>query len=124
MDFDSSNNEEDFDPKIYIRKTTLLPATLMQIKCAIDKFEKEYQCVFNWSWKRLNQPNLSKEEVALLQKVKTDRDFIIVGTDKNLGPSIIVRDTYMRSLKDHLDYNSIYLELNYGEARLFNNHNF
>jgi len=94
---DFSNNNDTFNPKLYVRKksNSLAPA-LLQIEWTIDKFEKDCNTAFRKSHKRAFKANLAREDIAMLKQVRRDRKFIIVNTDKNLGPSIMEIDLYIR----------------------------
>ena len=69
--------------------------------------------------------NLEKHKVDLLRLNKKERKFIVIATDKNLGPAIWEIEYYIhRCLTDHLDDTDTYEVLSDTEARQNNLDNF
>ena len=63
-------------------------------------------------------PNLSRTHRSSLDYLRSQKDFLVVNCDKNLGPAIIERDRYIRlAFRDHLLDSSTYLRLTPFEAR-------
>ena len=61
--------------------------------------------------------NLSKQQRHTLQRIQQDLRFIVVATDKNLGPAILERDNYIeRVYTDHLDCRVTYLKVQHHDA--------
>jgi hypothetical protein len=61
--------------------------------------------------------NLLPFQRAILSEFRDDRRHLIIQADKNLGPCILERDTYIRrSLTDHLLDDTTYRQLNKREA--------
>ncbi|MGL5935090.1 MAG: hypothetical protein ACRCZI_05660, partial [Cetobacterium sp.] len=61
--------------------------------------------------------NLSTRSRKLLQMMEHNEDFIILPSDKNLGPAIMERKTYKRRcIKDHLSDEGTYRRLSQNEA--------
>jgi hypothetical protein len=63
--------------------------------------------------------NLLPGQEILLRNLKHNADFIICKSDKNMGPVILERDTYIaRALADHLHHTECYLRLSDEEASM------
>ena len=61
----------------------------------------------------------------MLSRIKKERKFIVIATNKNLGPAIMKIDYYIqRCLTDHLDQTHTYKELSEMDARILNEENF
>lgn len=115
----------DFDPKLYIRRNTELPWAPDAIENAVDEFAKGCRKAFDISWKRPMVRNVDDKQIELLKTIKAKRRFIIIGTDKNLGPVVIETKRYIaRALQDHLNDKETYLEVTVDDARMMNEHNF
>jgi len=68
--------------------------------------------------KQRRQYNLRPQQRHLLQELRASPTFIIIATDKNLGPAIMNRDTYKsRALQDHLLDQTSYRRLTPAEAQ-------
>ena len=69
--------------------------------------------------------NLEERKIALLKRIKEERKYIIISTDKNLGPAIMEIDySIQRYLADHLDDTNTYKETTKMDARILNEENF
>ena len=77
---------------------------------------------------RLNQlfrsrpgiPNLSRTHRFSLDYLRSQREFLVVNCDKNLGPAIIERDRYIRlAFRDHLSDSSTYERLSSDDATVY-----
>ena len=115
-------NNDDFDPKLYVRKTSSkLAKAPSAIEATIDTFEQSCKNAFENSWKKPHFPNLKKSDLQILKTLRKERKFITLGTDKNLGPAIIELDHYIaRCLTDHLNNE----EVSESEARVIDKMNF
>ena len=82
----------DWHPKYYD-----LPAP---IRVRLSQFEKKLQPLF----KRRTAPrNLTPPQLRILHSLTNNKDVVVVPSDKNLGPVILDRDTYVRKcLQNHL----------------------
>ena len=77
------------------------------------------------TWSKPHVMNLEKCKIDLLQEIKKNRKYIIIATDKNLGPAIMEIDYYIhRCLANYLDDKNTYKELSEMEAQLINHENF
>jgi hypothetical protein len=82
----------------------LPPNAPSKVEKAIDRFETTTTKAFEKSWKRAHIENLSQTKIDLLKKITTERKYIVVASDKNLGPCIIEIKQYInRCLTDHLN---------------------
>jgi hypothetical protein len=64
-----------------------------------------------------NRFNLNPQQYWVLRTLKSDHHFIVVLTDKNLGPAIMERDKYIkRVLDDHLNDTSTNTRLSHDDA--------
>ena len=98
---------------------------MVQIEWTIDKFEKDCNTAFQKSHKRAFKANLAREDIAMLKQVRRDKKNIIGNTDKNLGPSIMEIDLYIRrAWEDHLLDSTTYKKLTKFEADIINDNNF
>ena len=70
-----------------------------------------------------NHPaNLTPSQFKLIDKFKSHDDVIIIEADKNLGGSILCRDTYIsRGISEHLGNTNVYKPLTKREATTRNN---
>ena len=67
--------------------------------------------------KQKRQHNTSPSTRQALRQLRQDHRFIVVPSDKNLGPAILERDTYKRRcLQDHLLDSTTYHQLSTDEA--------
>ena len=65
--------------------------------------------------------NLEEHKIDLLRMIKKGRKFVVIATDKNLGPAIMEIEYYIhRFLTDHLDDTDTHKVLSETEARQFN----
>jgi hypothetical protein len=106
-----------YDPKLYIPSQEYIPNEASPlIEQALDTFESQLRTLVrhNNTTRRHNLPPSSRK---LLQFFKRSHNFIILPTDKNLGPAIMERATYIkRSLSDHLNDTLTYQRLSQHEA--------
>jgi hypothetical protein len=114
-----------FIPKLHSTSNWPPPNAPKQVENAMDTFEKTTTEAFKKSWKRPHVENLSKIKIDLLKKIKKERKYIVIASDKNLGPCIIeIKEYINRCLTDHLNNSDTYKELPELEARLINDQNF
>ena len=98
-----SNRE--YIPQIYIKLQNWHPppASLTLENC-ITAFEKQLKATITSNNKKTRPyTNLTPTQKTTLRELKHSNDFIILPTDKNLGPSIMNRDTYITQVfEEHL----------------------
>ena len=65
-------------------------------------------------------PNLSRQHRFSLDYLRSQKDFLVVHCDKNLGPAIIERDRYIQlAFRDHLSDATTYQRLSLHEANQY-----
>jgi hypothetical protein len=79
-------------------------------------FANQIERVANATQQR-RRSNLTPQQHRLIRAIKEDQQFILCLTDKNLGPAILERDTYIRrAFQDHLGNANTYTALSTDEA--------
>jgi len=115
-DFESTNSSH-YNPKLYVKSPDWNPDEAPPpVEAALHHFrDKLLQATL--ATRHTRQYNLSTQQRRLLQTLGASRQFKIIFTDKNLGPAIMNRDTYIeRALKDHLLDQTSYRRLTLAEA--------
>jgi hypothetical protein len=114
-DFD--NCSSDYNPKLYVKSEDWSPDDAPpEVEHALQCFKNKLLQATSAARKR-RQYNLHFQQRQLLQKLKASHQFIIIPTDKNLGPAIMNRDHYKnRALADHLLDHTSYRQLSPAEA--------
>ena len=114
----SESNDIEYIPKLYIKSDSWRPPQApLLVEDAIHTFHEHLlqAALANRNFRRYN---LNFQHRKLLQELRSSRQFIIVPTDKNLGPAIMNRDTYKtRALQDHLLDASSYQQLSPTDAQ-------
>ena len=81
----------------------------------LDLFHHRLNSLFR---KRRGRTNLLPHQHRALQQLQQQRHFLIVPCDKNLGPSIIDTEMYLKiAFRDHLNDRRVYRSLNNNECR-------
>ena len=118
-DDDSTDNPHDtYDPKIYVKlkKWEPDPCTIDEVEMELATFRTQFTTLVA-NHKPAPASNLSKRQEKLLASLRMAKQFIIVPTDKNLGPAILERSQYMaRCLSDHLLNTTTYRRLTLPES--------
>jgi len=114
------NNDTDYIKQIYkCNNNWNPPPAPLPLEDSITKFEKlvlESQQQLSSKIKRVRLTNLTPIQHNALRQLKNDKELIIKPTDKNLGPALMDRDTYIRQvLREHLLTDS-YTQLSKNEA--------
>jgi hypothetical protein len=101
-----------FDPKLYIKSQTYDPEEASPaIEAAINAFEHKLTTLTKAN-RCTKQHNLPASARLLLRNMKNNTNFIVLNTDKNLGPAILERSVYItRCLTDHLRDTRTYKQL-------------
>lgn len=109
--------DPDYDPKLYLPSEDFTPDPAPnQIEQGIRDFKQTLQELIAKNIQH-RQHNLPPDIRRLLRFLEGNKDFIILPTDKNLGPAIMERATYKRRcLQDHLLDNNSYKQLTPAEA--------
>ena len=99
----ASLNPEPFDQKmLYVRSTKMPPLRTIpiELKARLQAFENELKKLFH---RRRSPSNLLGCQRLALKRIKTHSNLIVAKTDKNLGPALIERETFIqRAFNDHL----------------------
>ena len=107
-----------YNPKLYVKSTWEPPKAPQPIETALQTLEQhlQQQAHTNQMHQRRTH-NLYASQRLLLQTLKNSPDHIVLPTDKNLGPAILERSTYIqRCLQDHLLDKKTYRQLPDWEA--------
>lgn len=108
--------DREYIPELYINSEFVPPTASREVEKALNNFEARLDFEFR---KRSIRPgtNLSKVQQNALKFLRDNDKFVVLATDKNLGPAIIEKDEYIRkALKDHLSEPSTYRQLTDAEA--------
>lgn len=119
-------NSSRFDPnddwspnQLYLRSQNWSPPTELIDPEVVSRCRNFSNILRPWFTKRRIRRNLSPIQGRLLAHLRNNPDFIIVPSDKNLGPVIMERDEYVhRCFQDHL-LKSTYEQLNSAQAFCF-----
>lgn len=96
-------NNEWSDKQLYVRDTTWEPSMKNVSKEFIAREELFQRKLLPLFRKRKVPSNLTPIQRRLLASLWCNPDLLVVNSDKNLGPVLIERDTYVRRcLEDHL----------------------
>eukprot|EP00978_Attheya_sp_CCMP212_P004338 scaffold9464_cov25-Attheya_sp.AAC.2 len=108
--------DREYIPELYINSELEPPKASREVKRALNNFEVQLDFEFN---KRSIRPgiNLLKVQQNALKFLHDSDNFVVLATDKNLGPAIIEKDEYIcKAQKDHLSEPSTYRQLTDAEA--------
>jgi hypothetical protein len=111
--------DKGYDPKLYVRNEDWEPTDAPKdVETAINDFESQSASLFTRSRLHKNKTyNLSPAALRELKQIKIEKKFMVVATDKNLGPAILETPLYIkRALDDHLLNKTNYQELTELEA--------
>jgi len=107
------NTSNSYIPQLYIKlKNWNPPPATEHVENCLTRFEKLLTAATTANRNKTNPfTNLTHNQQQTLQKLKDNTEFIIIPTDKNLGPAILTRQDYIsQCLSEHLLTN-IYLQL-------------
>lgn len=123
MDTDSEYSEF-YSHKLYIKSKWIPPNAFGSVKNKIEAFENNLRRLqLNKLSNTRASTNLIGVQEQLIKTLHTNLDFIILPTDKNLGPAIMERQRYVEHvLREHLCDTEQYQHLSTedGEARINN----
>ena len=108
----------DFNKKLW-KKSDFTPGEAApEIEEAIQAFAQQTTIAVKQNLrKRKRAHNIPPTPRKLLRTLPDNKEFIVLPTDKNLGPAILERSVYLqRCLKDHLLDNKTYRQLSEQEA--------
>jgi hypothetical protein len=114
-----------FIKKLHSKSDWPPPDAPKTVETAMNRFEAATKIAFTKSWKQKHLQNLKESRIDLLRSIKKERQYIVIASDKNLGPCIIEIDRYINlCLDDHLNKTDTYKELIELDARLLNEENY
>ncbi len=102
---ENRQSEREYIPQIYVKlKNWHPPPASLNIENRITAFEKHLkETVMINNNKTQKYINLTPTQKNTLRELQHSDEFIILPTDKNLGPSIMNRDTYITQVfEEHL----------------------
>jgi DNA-binding MarR family transcriptional regulator len=108
---DATNDDWMNSKQLFIRSdwapdTALIPA---EFRSRVSQFLRKLQNKFT---RRRVHTNLTPYQKKLLATLRDSEDFLVIPTDKNLGPAIIERSEYTRrAFEDHLNNEATYRRL-------------
>ena len=120
--FAGKGGSEDYNPKMYIPSNWTPPSWEIanQLYPRLHEFNDQLKKLFK---PRSARPNLLLTQSRALSDLKSQQEFLIVPTDKNLGPSIIERQEYIQTaMREHLNVRANYKQLgglDQGQASAF-----
>jgi hypothetical protein len=106
-----------YDPKQLFIRSDWEPDSAsvpIEFRARVSYFLKQTRAHFQ---KRRAQPNLTPLQNKLLQDLRDSKDFIVVPSDKNLGPCILERQEYIEKVLEHLSDTITYRQLSSEEAQ-------
>jgi hypothetical protein len=114
-----SDNLDNYNPKLYIKSNWTPDEASPELEVAMQNFWTQIAtAVADNTQRQRRSHNIPANTRKLLQTLPNDNNFIILPTDKNLGPAIMERETYKRRcLSDHLSDKHTYLRLTEAQAR-------
>ena len=101
---DGGYDDGAYNKKLYIKSTWQAPEAIPAIEEGLQAFQREITsaALTNLSGQK-RRHNIPIRPRKLLKTLPDNRDFIILTSDKNLGPAILERSVYkQRCLQDHL----------------------
>jgi len=111
-----ANAPGDYNPKMYISTDWTPPPWTVsnELGPRFEDFQKQLKKFFK---PRKARSNLLPVQQEALSDLTSQTEFLVVPTDKNLGPSIIEREEYIRTaMRDHLNNSTNYLRLSRMQA--------
>ena len=87
----------DYNPKLYIKSDWEPPEATEEIETALTQLRDSLQQQIRTNQRhQRRQHNLYASNRLLLRTLKESQDFIVLPTDKNLGPAILERSVYKK----------------------------
>jgi len=116
--FNNEDDNENYIPKIYIPSGWTPPKASKDTEIAVSNFLEEILKLNN-SQSRKHSSNLSFHQNKILNNLQVDNDLIVCISDKNLGPAVTERNTYIKKgFTDHLYDKKTYTYLTLAETHL------
>ena len=109
----------DYISSLYVKSDYCFDNASDEIEDALRNFRDALRSEqLQHSMMRKSRPNLHHRSLKLIAFFKDNDIYIIVAGDKNLGPCLLERDTYIyRAIKEHLGNQTNYRLLSEAEAR-------
>ena len=99
----AGKESEQCDKKIFVKSTWQPKAASLDTENILKAFEENIRQERDISRARPRATNLSKHQFNILNHLRSNKDIIIIQCDKNLGPGVMQRETYIREiLRQHL----------------------
>ena len=104
--------------KIYVKSTWIPDPVEEHVESRISKFSRAILAEHNF----LRQTGKKSSNLSIVQKshlnlLRSNKDFVVLISDKNLGPAIMERSLYIKSiLNEHLMDTKTYAKINENEA--------
>ena len=117
--FANNHLDDNFNPRLYSKSSWMPPEWKInkELQRRFKEFEVNYKILFK---KRHGVSNLLPSQRIALQLLQKSTSLIVVHCDKNIGPSIIEKDEYIRmAFRDHLQDHNTYQHLTPEEATTF-----
>ena len=101
-----ANSEDEpnynYNPKLHIPSTWEPPRASNDIERRMDALEQKLEQIACENQRKKKQSsNITRKQWAMIKYLRQNDDFMIVPTDKNLGPAIIERSTYKWRVVDN-----------------------
>ena len=95
---------KDTPKKIYIKSPWIPDPASDHVEARIDSFARALSAEHNFLTKHLGKSsNLTSLQKSQINLLRSNRDFVILISDKNLGPAIMEREVYIKNiLQEHL----------------------
>ena len=115
---EEENPTNPFNPSLYIKSDWEPPVACSEIEARINTFQKVLTSTRNAILQNTHpSTNLTPSQLYLLDWLKDHPKYIILDTDKNLGPAIMEREKYIEAmLEQHLLKGDNYKQLTKDET--------
>ena len=117
--FAGVESNDEYEKKIYVKSDWDPGAANVEREEILSTFEYRLRTEREFSLARPRATNLSKHQYNILNHLRSNKDIIVLICDKNLGPSVMQRETYIKEvLRQHLqDKDSTYKQISESTAR-------
>ena len=107
------NDDSGYEKKLYIRSDWTPEEASPILEAALEQFRTQISSLTTQNLQQQKRRhNIPAGPRKLLKTLSDSPDFIVLPTDKNLGPAILERSIYKtRCLEDHLNDSKTYLRL-------------
>jgi len=116
---DEEKDEDDYNPRMYVKSHWTPPPWTWpraSLDDRLESFDNKLATLFR---RRKGKTNLLPYQHRALCALQSQKEFLIVPCDKNLGPAIIQTEEYIRlAFRDHLNCTATYKRLSAAETTL------